>query len=198
MSCLLNVYQPFMKIWVHKKELIFDYPAVICFSVYFFIVEINTLLNNYKDAAGIWHEDRFRPLVTAGVNLILNLIMVRFWGVYGILLSTVISMVVVGMPWLLINLFTTIFEKKMMKEYLKKMSGYILVSAIVAVASTIICHTIGFQGIVAMVVNVLICGILTVFIFVLVYRKSDEFQRSLNIMNRITGDKLKFVKVLEK
>lgn len=198
MSCLLNVYQPFMKIWVHKKELIFDYPAVICFSVYFFIVEINTLLNNYKDAAGIWHEDRFRPLVTAGVNLILNLIMVRFWGVYGILLSTVISMVVVGMPWLLINLFTTIFEKKMMKEYLKKMSGYILVSAIVAVASTIICHTIGFQGIVAMVVNVLICGILTVFIFVLVYRKSDEFQRSLNIMNRITGDKLKFVKVLAK
>ena len=124
--------------------------------------------------------------------------MVRFWGVYGILLSTVISMVGVGMPWLLLNLFTTIFEKKMMKEYLKKMLGYILVSTIVAVISTILCKIIGFQGIVAVVINALICGILTVLAFVVVYRKSDEFQRSLNVINRITGDKLKFVKVLEK
>lgn len=197
MSCLLNIYQLFMKIWVRKDELIFAYPAVICFSVYFFIVEINTLLNSYKDAAGIWHEDRFRPLVTAGVNLILNLIMVRFWGVYGILLSTVISMVVVGMPWLLINLFTTIFEKGMMKEYLKKMSGYILISVIVAVASTILCRTIRLHGIAAILVNALICGLLTAFTFVLVYRKSDEFQRSLNIINRITGYRLKFIKILE-
>ena len=123
--------------------------------------------------------------------------MVRFWGVYGILLSTVISMVVVGMPWLLINLFTTIFEKGMMKEYLKKMSGYILISVIVAVASTILCRTIRLHGIVAILVNALICGLLTAFTFVLVYRKSDEFQRSLNIINRITGYRLKFIKILE-
>lgn len=66
------------------------------------------MLNSYKDAAGIWHEDRFRPLVTEVVNLALNVIMVQFWGVYGILLSTVISMLLIGMPWLLVNLFTTI------------------------------------------------------------------------------------------
>ena len=85
-----------------------------------------------------------------------------------------------------------------MKEYLKKMLGYILVSTIVAVISTILCKIIGFQGIAAVVINALICGILTVLAFVVVYRKSDEFQRSLNVINRITGDKLKFVKVLEK
>ena len=70
MSCLLNIFQPFMKMWVQKDNLMFEYPAVICFSIYFFIVEINTLLNSYKDAAGIWHEDRFRPLITAVINLI--------------------------------------------------------------------------------------------------------------------------------
>lgn len=32
----------------------------------------------YKDAAGIWYEDRFRPLFTALLNLILNIIMVRY------------------------------------------------------------------------------------------------------------------------
>lgn len=198
MSCLLNVYQPFMKIWVHKDELIFDYPAVICFSVYFFIVEINTLLNNYKDAAGIWHEDRFRPLVTAGVNLALNLIMVQFWGVYGVLLSTVISMVFVGMPWLFANLFTTIFEKRMMGEYLKKLFGYITVAAIVAFLSTMICRFISAQGIFAILINVLICASLTVAVFCLLYRKTDEFQRSLNILDRTTRHKIKILRLLQR
>ena len=79
--------------------------VVICLVVYYYIYEINQLLNLYKDAGGIWHEDRFRPLVTAIANVSMNLIMVQFWGIYGVLLSTVLSMMFVGMPWLFHNLF---------------------------------------------------------------------------------------------
>lgn len=198
MACLLNIYQPFMKIWVQKENLMFAYPAVICFSVYFFIVEINTLLNSYKDAAGIWHEDRFRPLVTAVVNLALNVIMVQFWGVYGILLSTVISMLLIGMPWLLVNIFTTIFEKNMMKEYLKKLFGYILATTICAVISTLICQFIGLQGITAILINAMICAVMTGMTFGLLFRKSDEFQRGLNIINRITAYRFRLSKFVGK
>lgn len=55
--------------------------VVICLVVYYYIYEINQLLNLYKDAGGIWHEDRFRPLVTAIANVSMNLIMVQFWGI---------------------------------------------------------------------------------------------------------------------
>lgn len=176
----------------------FAYPAVVCFSVYFFIVEINTLLNSYKDAAGIWHEDRFRPLVTAIANLTLNLIMVQFWGVYGILISTIISMVLVGMPWLLINLFTTIFERKMMKGYLKKLLIYTLTTFAVAVISTLICRILDFQGITAILVNAVICGTVTGVIFILLFRKSDEFRRSLDLLKRIFGSRINLSKFAKK
>ena len=189
MSCLLNIFQPFMKLWVQKESLMFAYPAVICFSVYFFVVEINTLLNSYKDAAGIWHEDRFRPLITAAVNLILNIIMVQFLGVYGILLSTVISMLIVGMPWLIYNLFTTIFEKSMLKEYLKKIYQYFLVSIFVSMISTVICRLMGFQGLLAVIFNAIICAIVTCISFLLFFKKSDEFERSIGIVRRIVGHK---------
>ena len=53
--CFLNLFQPFMKIWV-GDEFLLDYFAVICFSLYFLIYEFNQLLSIYKDAAGIWHE----------------------------------------------------------------------------------------------------------------------------------------------
>ena len=80
-TCLLCLYQPFMDIWVKKAGYKFEFSAVIFFCIYYFVYEINQLLNTYKDAAGIWHEDRFRPLVTALSNLAMNLIMVQFWGV---------------------------------------------------------------------------------------------------------------------
>lgn len=190
MTCLLNIFQPFMKIWVKKDELMFEYPAVICFSIYFYIVVINNLLNNYKDAAGIWHEDRFRPLVTAVANLTMNLIMVRFWGVYGVLLSTVLSMLLIGMPWLLDNLFSTIFEKRMMKGYLKKLLQYACASCGICAGSIIVCRVIPFRGIAFILVSALICALMTTAIYILLFRKTEEFQRSIEILDRITKHKM--------
>ena len=123
--CFLCLYQPFMQLWAGKENML-QYNAVICIVIYFFVFEINQLLNLYKDAAGIWHEDRFRPLVTAAANLIMNLIMVQFWDIYGVLLSTVLSMCFIGMPWLLHNLFTVLFEPHFLKEYLRQLATYIV------------------------------------------------------------------------
>ena len=106
------------------KDLMLSSSAVICFVVYFFVRQLNSLFNTYKDASGMWHEDRFRPLVAALTNLALNLILVQFIGLYGILISTVLAIVCVGMPWLLHNLFTVIFEKKYLVGYLKNLLYY--------------------------------------------------------------------------
>lgn len=197
-ACLINIFQPFMILWVKNENLMFGYPAVICFSAYFFIVQINTLLNMYKDAAGIWHEDRFRPLVTALVNLGLNLIMVQFWGIYGILLSTVLSMLFVGMPWLIVNLFTTIFERKMFRGYFKLLVRYVLATIIVVVVSFCICRFLNFSGIAVVICDAIICGIITLIVFTLLFRRREEFERAIVILNNITRGKLKLTKLLRR
>ena len=53
----------------------------------------------YSDVRIKAHNDfieTFRPLVVALTNLCLNLLMVNFWGIYGILLSTVFATLFVG------------------------------------------------------------------------------------------------------
>ena len=52
--CLLGLYQPFMKMWVGEKSML-SFNLVICICIYFFVRNINTLINMYKDAAGMWH-----------------------------------------------------------------------------------------------------------------------------------------------
>ncbi|OLA10277.1 MAG: hypothetical protein BHW12_02820 [Coprobacillus sp. 28_7] len=111
-------------------------------SILFLLINI---LNTYKDAGGIWHTDRFRPLVTAIANFGMNIIMVQFWGLYGIILSTVLSMFLIGMPWLFHNLFTTMFEKKHMKQYIYSIAFYAIVSIFAGVISVVICNFINFS-----------------------------------------------------
>lgn len=195
--CLLCLYQPFMTMWV-GRDLLLNYNAVICLCVYFFVYEINQLFNLYKDASGIWHEDRLRPLVTALSNLVMNLVMVQFLGIYGVLLSTVISTVFIGMPWLLYNLFTTIFDKKQLKKYLRCLTLYIFVTLFVCGITVWLCNFIKFDLCITFIIRLIICLVISNGLLVLMYHKQPEFIESINLFDNITKGKLHLTKLFYK
>jgi len=194
-SCFLCLYQPFMRLWV-GTDLLLDFSIVVCLCIYFFIFEINQLLNTYKDAAGIWHEDRFRPLITALTNLTLNLISVQFMGLYGVVLSTILSMLFVGMPWLLHNLFTTLFDRENLIPYLKKLARYVIVVFISCVITFFVCSLFSLTDILLVVVRLVCCCIIPNIIFFLAYRNMDEFKQSVQLADKMTKGKIKLLKKL--
>ena len=187
--CFLCMFQPFMQLWV-GENLMLEYTAVICFGVYFFVMEINQLLNIYKDAGGLWHEDRFRPIVTALANLVLNLFLVNFWGIYGVLLSTVLTALFIGMPWLLHNLFSVLFEKKELKGYLLKTLSYTFFSALACLICVTVCHFINLSGLIQLIVNMAVCLVISNVLFFIVYYKRAEFIDSVALFDYITKNKL--------
>lgn len=173
-TALLCLYQPFMKLWV-GEELLLSFSTVVCFCIYFYVYEINSLLNVYKDAAGIWHKDRFRPLITALTNLTLNLILVNFIGIYGVILSTVLSTLLVGFPWLIYNLFDEIF-KRSPKEYLLKLLKYTIINVIIAVIVYIFASLIKGYSIIAIGIKGVICFIVYNLIMYIIFKKSKEME----------------------
>lgn len=182
-ACLLCLYQPFMRIWA-GDDLLLGFSCVICFVVYFFVNQINQLFITYKDAAGIWHEDRFRPLITALVNLILNIILVNIIGLYGVLLATVISILFVGMPWILHNLFTVLFKRNA-KEYLGKLVFYTLVTTVVCAICVYVCNLVPDNGVLTMLLKAVICVIVSNVLFFLAYFKTGEFGQTKDMVKRI-------------
>lgn len=184
-----------MRVWV-GEELLLDFPVVICFCIYFFVFEINQLLNTYKDAAGIWHEDRFRPLMTALSNLGMNLIMVQFLGIYGIILSTVLSMLFVGMPWLLYNLFTVLFDRKWLRAYLRKLVLYVIVVFFSTCITYVICSMIDMSDIILIIIRLIICCFVPNFIFLIAYHRMNEFKMSMQLADKMTKGKIQLFKKL--
>lgn len=192
-TCLYCLYQPFMQIWVGKDNML-DNSYVILFCIYFYIYELALIWATYKDAGGIWHSDRFRPLCVTITNLILNLIMVNFIGLYGILLSTVISYVVVGMPWLLQNIFKNLFRTSM-RSYLKDLVYYIFICCVTIYICDFVCNLLPLEGVLNFLMRMAIVIILSNFIFLVAFMRLPEFKESKVIVSNLLGKvKRKFKK----
>ncbi len=175
--CFLCLFQPFMKIWVGEK-LMLGMSAVVFFCIYYYFYEVNRLLNVYKDAAGLWHEDRFRPLTAALVNLFLNVLLINVWGLYGVILSTVIAILFVEMPWLLHNLFTVFFEHNRLNEYLKRLIYYFIVTVGAAIITYLLCSLVTIDGkwqvlVVRLMICVIVPNIIFLF-FIIVLRNLNQ------------------------
>lgn len=180
--CFLCLYQPFMKLWVKYKENMLPDDTIILFCVYFFVCEISMVWATYKDAAGIWHEDRFRPLIGALANLFMNIVFVKAFdmGIYGILLSTILSYIFISMPWLIHNLFHRVFQRSYL-EYIKEIVKLLFMILIICVASYFICFNIKCNLIVQLVVKGIACLIVSNIIIVLTYFRTNEFHRAKSI-----------------
>ena len=144
----------------------------------------------YKDAAGMWHEDRFRPLCTALTNLILNLILVQVMGIYGVLLSTVLSTLFVGMPWVIKNLFSVVLKRNPM-EYVGKLLQYVIVAICAWLFTYFVCIKITGNLITVLILRLVICIAIPNIIYAIIFHNRNEFKQTIRLVDNIVGIKIK-------
>ena len=83
--CLVCLAQPFMKIWM-GESLTFPMLMVILFCLYFYILRMGDIRATYVQATGLWWEHRYQAIIEAVSNLVLNIVLCRFFGIYGVII----------------------------------------------------------------------------------------------------------------
>lgn len=182
-SCFSGLFQPFMKLWM-GKDLLLPYPLVILLCVYFWVYEYIMMASVYKDAGGIWHEDRFRPLLSGIANLSLNLLTVKYLGLYGIVLSTIISMVTISAPWITSNIFKLIF-KRSAKDYVVKLSYYLLTAVMATVVTNLVIRFIPGDGWIDFIIKTVVCIVLSNTVIALMLFKVSEFSDAISLIAKM-------------
>ncbi|MCR4902012.1 MAG: polysaccharide biosynthesis protein, partial [Butyrivibrio sp.] len=181
---LICDYQPFIKIWVGQENIL-PYGIVISLCIYFIFMEIQKIMSVYKDAAGLWKPDRFRPLICALVNLTLNIASVKYVGLYGIIFSTVITFALIDIPWGWKVLFNGVFNNAMLKEYI----GKIFIYFVCAISSWGIGYILTFKIEINPVADFVIKGLIAVlvsnFILWLVLNKTREYKENKVVVKKL-------------
>lgn len=185
-TSLVVLYQPFMKIWVHEK-LMFGMDMVILLGVYFYVYQIRRIVLTYKDAAGIWWEDRYRPYVMMVVNLAGNLFMVQFIGINGVVFSTIISMYI-SLPWENYTVFKYIFNCNSLAYYISLLK-YVVTTIICCVLTWIVSCAMP-DGIIGLILKAVCCIIIPNFLYYLFFRNTCEFTDTKEMVWKRYGSKL--------
>lgn len=179
-SCLLCLIQPFMRIWVGNDLAIADGLAAL-FVLYFYVQTMGDIVYLYRTAAGLWWQDRIRPIIESVANVILNLLFVQLWGFAGILLATITTLVFINFGWGAHILFKHYF-KRGIGDYLALQARQFVAMIAGCAVSYFICGFIGVAGVPGLCLKLACSLVLSLAVLWAFSFKSDLFSQSMDFM----------------
>lgn len=176
--CLVCLYENFIELWAGAENVL-GIGVAILLSIDFYVWKMLDINNLYKEAAGLWEYDKYRQIVASAFNLIVNIILVQVIGIYGIILSTILSIVIIIFPWSTYTLFKRYF-KNGYKDFIIKNLINAIVTLIAVFVTFEICNLIKTVSIMNLILKGIICVIVPNVIFLLLYCRTKSFKKTVS------------------
>ena len=138
----------------------------------------------YLEAKGLFWECRYLYVIEAFGNLGLNVILGYFFGITGVLIATIITILLFNFVGGTIVLYKYYFHTSKTEFFVLHLRCFLL-TVVNAGITSFVCSTLPLQGVVGFVVKLLVCLVLPNIIFALFYFKTIDFKDSLSIAKRL-------------
>lgn len=132
----------FMIIWLKDGSLIFENHTVILLSCIFFLSSTRLLIDTFLESLGMF-QDIWAAIVEALLNIFLSYILGRLYGIDGVLIGVLISLIVISFIWKPFFLFTKGINGFLYK-YIKMYVIHIIVFGICILSYLIACRYLNF------------------------------------------------------
>lgn len=187
-TSLYVMFQPFIIFWIGECYLLSQISMTL-FCIYHYILVMASSLNAYYDGNGYWWRGKQLYIWQAVFNIVFNIILGKLFGIPGIIVSTVVSIILFPFIGRLRQLYSGYFKDENISIYYRKQSRYIVVAIVSCFITSFICD----QIVVGKVVNFFVRVIASIFISSLLMFisscKTDEFKQSkkfilMNVLRR--------------
>lgn len=172
--CLTCLFEDFISL-AYGNESNLGIGAVVLLVLEFYIWRTFDIVMTYRDVVGKWSGDTVIPYLSGAFNLITNLLLVKYIGIVGVILSTILTFVLFSIPYSIRVLFKKVF-KSSLKNYLIK---YICNTATVIVIGSVtyfVCNSIFLKEMfITLVIKCIICLLLPNLMFYFLWHNREEY-----------------------
>ena len=123
----------------------------------------------FKDAAGIWIEDKYIPIFQSIINLISSIILVKLIGLTGVFIGTILSSFVLWFYSYPKFVYKKLFDKNI-SLYVKELIEHILIFLIIIFISYILNSYYN-----NLLITIIICILLPNIVLVILYKNKEEY-----------------------
>jgi len=182
---LFVLFNPFIRIWL-GEEYLFPLPVVFIIIVNFYLTGMRKSVLTYRDALGLFWYDRYKAVFEAVINLIASVILVKYMGIGGILVGTIISTLTTCF-WVEPYVLFKYGLKQSFRPYLAKYVLYTIIMFMVGAFTWVISSAFSDYTIYGFAGKALVCIIVPNIMFLTLFWKTDEFQYLLNTLQLINN-----------
>ena len=100
----------FVVVWLGQSYVL-AIGVLVALSINLYLQLTRSATNSFKEAAGIFHEDRYVPLIESVVNIVLSIIFLHYFGLAGVLMGTICSNLVLHLFSYPKFVYTKLFER---------------------------------------------------------------------------------------
>ena len=180
--CLLCTFQTFMQLWM-GEDMMLTTSIVVLLCLYFYLLKMGDMRSLYSAANGLWWKMRYRSIAETSCNVLLNITLGLIWGIYGIVVATIISLFICNFIWSSSILFSNYFGKQKLRDYFKYHFRYFVFTAAMCCISYFLCSLVHIDNLLtAFIVKGVICTILFAFCFMLTYSRNKIFRESIRMV----------------
>ncbi len=174
--CFYNLLNPFVTLWIGKDKLI-GQVVINLLIINFYVTGMRIPLANIKAAAGVYFQDRFVSVIQAAINLIVSIIGVRYLGLAGVFIGSVVSSLAVPCWYRPIVVYKYVLAASP-KTYFSKYICYALLTG-VNTGITYGLSTLLFKNSITWVSvfgTGMICTVIPFIVISLCFRNTKEYQ----------------------
>lgn len=180
MSCLVCLFQPFMKLWM-GDELLLTMKDVWAIGIWFMVSNVQNSFYLYLSADGLFNEMKWPYIGSTIFNIIGNIILGKFFGVTGVIVSSVLSCFIFGSLWQCILIFKHYFHKSALR-YIFIQLLYLFCSLIITFVSYTLCKLVVIESINGLILKLVICIFSTILLIFIMFYKSPYTSRLKDLL----------------
>ena len=175
------LFQSFIEL-SYGTEYVVSIWTVIAIVLNFYTGNIRQPVWAFRETAGIFRETRFITAVTAVLNLVLSIVMGWLWGIFGVIIATVVSRMVYSWwkePLILFNKCFGCSAKRYFTNYIVKFLLLILVGGVTYMLCSVINLPNAYIG---FVLKAFCCLIFPNTVFLAIFIRNPDIR---NLLNRL-------------
>lgn len=180
---ILVIINSFISVWVGKEFILPTFVLIILILNYF-QKSMRSSYSVFKEAAGIYHEDRFVPIIESVLNIVSSIILLHYFDLAGVFMGTIISGLALWCYSYPKFVYKKLFDRSY-KDYIKETLEYILVFILIAGITFSISYFINIENqVILLLLNILLSLLLPNIALIIIYRNNENFKYYLNLLKQ--------------
>ena len=170
--------------WFYGDTYVMTMEIPLILALNFYSIGMLHGVYTYKSTLGLFRYGQYLLFLTGIINLVLDVILGRLWGTFGIYFATLIARLVTNLwyePY-------AVYRYGLKKNPILYLRRYLFFAAILVITGGIcyfFCNMCNYSAAVNSIIKIVICSVVTNVVFYLCFRKTDEFAYLYGSLKRI-------------